>query len=166
MEAGLSDALGRAASAADDAGYPAARQLLARARDKVFAVRPDPSGAYIDAIRAVEAVASPMFLPLSPVPTLGRVRDHLQQAGLKYEYVLTDKSGEPGSTEGVTMMLTDLWSGHSDRHAGGPREAPVTREAAEAALTIATALVTLFSNGAVRPRAPTMRPSTLPPAQV
>ncbi|MFF5502005.1 hypothetical protein [Streptomyces roseolus] len=152
MEAGLSEALNTAADAAETGGYGAARRSLDRARDKLMAVHADPSGAYVDAIRAVEAVACPMFLPRDPLPTLGKVRDHLRNADAKYEYALTDKSGKPGDTGGVVAMITDLWEGHSDRHAGGPREVSVSQEAAEAALTIATALVTLLSRKAVRPR--------------
>ncbi|MFI0999295.1 hypothetical protein ACIP10_23130 [Streptomyces galbus] len=155
MEAGLSDALTVASNAAEANGYVAARQHLERARDKLMVVHADPSGAYVDVIRAVEAVACPMFLPREQLPTLGKVRSHLRDAGTKYEYVLTDKSGTPGSTSGVVAMLTDLWEGHSDRHAGGPREVPVSLEAAEAALVIATALVTLFSRKAVRLRVST-----------
>ncbi|MFC8491842.1 hypothetical protein ACFUJU_13770 [Streptomyces sp. NPDC057235] len=152
MEAGLSEALNVAAHVAESNGYLAARQHLERARDKLMAMHTDPSSAYVDVIRAVESVACPMFLPRDQLPTLGKVRDHLRNAGAKYEYVLTDKSGKPGNTGGVVAMLTDLWEGHSDRHAGGPREVPVSQEAAEAALTTATALVTLLSGEAVRPR--------------
>jgi hypothetical protein len=152
MEAGLSEAVNRAGNAAESNGYLAARQHLQRARDKLMAVHADPSGAYVDVIRAVEAVACPMFLPRDQLPTLGKVRDHLRNAEAKYEYVLTDKSGKPGNTGGVVAMLTDLWEGHSDRHAGGPREVPVSKEAAEVALSIAAALVTLFSSRAVRLR--------------
>ncbi|WP_250304210.1 hypothetical protein OG204_10145 [Streptomyces sp. NBC_01387] len=152
MEAGLSEALNVAANAAESSGYLSARQYLERARDKLMAVHTDPSGAYVDVIRAVEAVACPMLLPRDQLPTLGKVRDHLRNADAKYEYVLTNKSGKPGNTGGVVAMLTDLWEGHSDRHAGGPREVPVSQEAAEAALTTATALVTLLSMRAVRPR--------------
>ncbi|MFB7248542.1 hypothetical protein ACFCYX_39575 [Streptomyces populi] len=152
MEEGLSEALAMASDAAESSGYPAARRYLGRARDKLFAVHADASGAYVDLIRAVEAVACPMFLPRNPLPTLGKVRDHLRDADAKYEYVLTDKSGTQGTTTGVVAMLTDLWEGHGDRHAGGPREVPVSQEAAEAALSVATALVTLFSRSAVRLR--------------
>ena len=153
VEAGLSDAIDLASGMAENGGYPAARRHLERARDKLFAVHADPSSAYVDVIRAVEAVACPVFLPRDPLPTLGKVRDHLRAAAAKYEYVLTDKSGTPGTTSGVIAMITDLWEGHSDRHAGGPQEVPVSQEAAEAALTIAAGLVTLFSRRAVRPRA-------------
>ena len=152
MEASLGEGLQQASSVAGDAGYPAARLHLARCRDRLFALHPDPSGAYVEAILSVEAVACPMFPPREKLPTLGKVLAHLRNADRKYEYVLTDKSGTPGSTAGVAAMISDLWEGHSDRHAGGPLSVPVTQESAEAALTIATSLVTLFSKGAVRPR--------------
>lgn len=111
VEAGLSEALNVAANAAESSGYLAARQYLEQARDKLMAVGADPSGAYVDVIRAVEAVACPMFLPRDQLPTLGKVRDHLRDADAKYEYALTDKSGKPGNTGGVVAMLTDLWGG-------------------------------------------------------
>lgn len=72
--------------------------------------------------------------------------------GDKYEYVLADKTGAAGSTEGVVAMLSDIWEGHSDRHAGGPLCVPVSQEAAEAAFAVAVTLVNLFSKRAVRPR--------------
>ena len=101
MEAGLSDGLVLASGAAESSGYLEARRHLERARDELFAVHADPSGAYGDVIRAVEAVACPMFLPRDALPTLGKVRHHLQDAGAKYEYVLTDESGTRGTTAGV-----------------------------------------------------------------
>jgi len=152
MPASLGDAFAGACVAAETGGYADAQMYLTLARDKLFALRPDPSGAYVEMIRAVEAVACPLFARSDRVPTLGKVLAHLRDAGAKYEYVLTDKSGTRGTTEGVVGMIRDLWEGHSDRHAGGPKCIPVAQEPAEAGLTIATALVTLFSRGAVRLR--------------
>ena len=51
------------------------------------------------------------------MPTLGKVRNHLRAAGEAYEYILPGKD-RAGSIVGVVGMLTDLWEGHSDRHAG------------------------------------------------
>jgi hypothetical protein len=152
MEVFLAESVDRASASAEIAGYPMARVHLARAQDRLFALHPDPSGVYVEVILAVEAVASPLFLPNDQLPTLGKVRDHLRAAGDKYEYALANKSGTPTSTDGVVAMLSDLWEGHSDRHAGGPRSVQVSEESALVAFTIAVALVTLFSNGAVRQR--------------
>ena len=162
----LADAAERAGVIAEASGRPKAHAYLIRAQDRLFDLHPDPSGAYVDAIRAVEAVAIPLFLPNDQVPTLGKVRKHLSDAGGKYEYVIPDKTGAPGSTAGVVAMLTDLWDGHSDRHAGGPLSVPVIREAAEAAFTLAVSLVTLFSTGAVRPSPRTARASAATAAAV
>ncbi len=152
MEVFLAEHVERAATAAEDAGYPQARKHLRRALDKLYDLHPDPSGAYDEVIRAVEALACPLFLPTDQSPTLGKVRSHLRDAGDKYEYVLADKTGAPGSTEGIVAMLSDIWEGHRDRHAGGPLGLPVSQEAAEAAFSVAVTLVNLFSKRAVRPR--------------
>jgi hypothetical protein len=151
IDAALAETVKRAGEAAGSTGRQAAREHLFRARDKLFGLHPDPGSAYVELILAVEEVVCPLFLPSDPVPTLGKVRNHLRDAGGAYEYILPGKDGG-GSTAGVVGMLTDLWEGHSDRHGGGPRCVPVSREAAEVALTLAVSLITIFSTGAVRRR--------------
>jgi hypothetical protein len=147
----LAGATDRAVGLAEAASRPAAGEHLTRAHDKLFCLHPDPGAAYVDLIRAVEAVASPLFLPADPLPTLGKVRGHLKNAAGAYEYVLPGKD-RAGSIDGVIAMVTDLWEGHSDRHAGGPAYVQVSQEAAEAAFTLAVSLITLFSSGAVTRR--------------
>jgi hypothetical protein len=46
---------------------------LATAWNRAYGRNPDPSGAYRDAIRAVEASAKPIILPADPVATLGKM---------------------------------------------------------------------------------------------
>jgi hypothetical protein len=142
----------RAMSLARAVGRSGAADYVAKARDRLFAMHSDPGAAYVDMIRAVEAVACPLFLPADPEPTLGKVCAHLRDAARTYEYVLPGKD-RARSIDGVIAMITDLWEGHSDRHAGGPSYVQVSQEAAEAAFTLTVSLVTLFSSGAVRPRA-------------
>jgi hypothetical protein len=131
---------------------PRAGEYLTKARDRLFALHPDPGAAYVDMIRAVEAVACPLFLPGDPLPTLGKVRNHLRDAAGTYEYILPGKD-RAGSIDGVVAMITDLWEGHSDRHAGGPSYVQVSQEAAVTAFTLTVSLVTLLSSGAVTRRA-------------
>jgi hypothetical protein len=92
-----------------------------------------------------------MFLPNESEPTLGKVRAHLRDAARTYQFVLPGRD-RAGSIDGVTGMITDLWEGHSDRHAGGPSYVQVSQEAAEAAFTLAVSLVTIFSSTAVSQR--------------
>jgi len=75
--------------------------------------------------------------------------DHLQQARSKYELVIADKVNSPGSIDVIVEMVGTLWFGHRDRHEGGLTSAAISPASAEAALSIATTLVHLFSIGAV-----------------
>ncbi|OLE23311.1 MAG: hypothetical protein AUG49_16375 [Catenulispora sp. 13_1_20CM_3_70_7] len=134
------------------AGRPAARQHLANARVKLFTLRPEPGVAYAEAIRAVEAVANPILISRHPFPTLSLARDHLRDAAATYEFAIPNKQGAPGDVAVVVEMLSTLCGGHSDRHAGGPSNLPVSQESAEAAFGLAVTLVTWFSAGAVRRR--------------
>jgi hypothetical protein len=154
IEVSVVEDVDRAARGAEAAGRPAARGYLARAQAKVYALRSDPGGAYADAIRAVEEVANPLLLPRDQNPTLSKARDHLRDAADKYELAIPDKTGKPGPVTPAVEMLNALCRGHSDRHAGGPNNAPVTQESAETAFTLAVTLVNWFSTGAVRRTSP------------
>lgn len=78
-------------------GYSAARQHLEKSRGRLFGLHPDPSGAYDEVVRAVEAVACPLFLPNAQTPTLGTVLAHLRQSSA-YEFVVPGKHGAPGAS--------------------------------------------------------------------
>jgi hypothetical protein len=140
-----------AAYAAEQADFPAAGERLLDAWNAIYALKPDPSGAYRDAIRAVEAVANPLFLPAAPAPTLGLVIGHLRDAGSHYEMVIANKTGRPADVSVVLGMMRLLWEGHRDRHEGGPTTVPITPESAQAAVAIAVTLVLLLSTGSIRP---------------
>jgi hypothetical protein len=139
-----------AADAAEQAGFPAAGERLLAAWNATYALKPDPSGAYRDAIRAVEAVANPLFLPAAQAPTLGQVIRHLDQHGGDYEMIIANKVGSPADVSAVLAMMRLLWEGHRDRHEGGPTTAPITPESAQAAVALAVALVHLLSTGSIR----------------
>ena len=141
-----------AAGAATQAGFPAAEERLLAAWNAIYALKPDPSGAYRDAIRAVEAVANPLFLPAAQAPTLGQVIRHLDQRGSDYEMVIANKAGSPADVNAVLGMMRLLWEGHRDRHEGGPTTAPITPESAQTAVAIAVTLVHLLATGSVRDR--------------
>ena len=139
-----------AADAAAEAGFPAAGNRLIAAWNSIYALKPDASAAYRDAIRAVEAVANPFFLPDAPAPTLGKVIRHLEDHGSDYVMVIAGKTSEPADVSAVIGMMRLLWEGHRDRHEGGRTSAPITPESAEAAVSIAVSLVQLLSNDAIR----------------
>ncbi|MEU3174992.1 hypothetical protein [Streptomyces sp. NPDC007000] len=123
---------------------------LRAAFSEAYGIRPDPSAAYSRAIKAVEAVANPLYLPNEAEPTLGKVRAHLDQGRHKYEMVIADRAGAPADIDAVVAMVSLLWHGQRDRHEGGPTSAPVTQEAAETAVHTAAILVHWISSGSIR----------------
>jgi hypothetical protein len=129
----------KAVESGASAAQKAADHLRA-AFSEAYGIKPDPSAAYSRAIKAVEAVANPRFLPNAPEPTLGKVRSHLEQGGHKYEMVIADRTGAPANIDAVVAMVSLLWHGQRDRHEGGPTSAPVTQEAAETAVHTAALL--------------------------
>ncbi|MFG2795810.1 hypothetical protein [Streptomyces pseudovenezuelae] len=153
LERRMDEALRASYDKAVDAGASrteTAADHLRVAFTEAYGIKPDPSAAYSRAIKAVEAVANPFFLPNAPEPTLGKVRAHLDQGRHKYEMVVADKTGAPADTEAVFAMVSLLWHGQRDRHEGGPTSAPVTQEAAETAVHTAAILVHWISSGSIR----------------
>ncbi|MEV1092197.1 hypothetical protein [Streptomyces microflavus] len=140
---------GKAVEAGASKAQSAADHLRA-AFNEAHGLKPDPSAAYSRAIKAVEAVANPLFLPNEMEPTLGKVRSHLDQGRNKYEMVIADRTGAPANIDAVVAMISLLWHGQRDRHEGGPTTAPVTQEAAETAVHTAAVLVHWISTGSIR----------------
>jgi hypothetical protein len=129
---------------------PRAGVLLARAWSGVFGRDPDPSDAYRQAVRAVEAVAGPVVLPNDAGATLGKVIGHLRATKDRWSIDFTH--GEPGRPVGVLIeMLSLLWGSQHDRHISPDSDAPLFagQQEAENAVVLAATLVHWFSSGAV-----------------
>ena len=142
----VSAAYEMAASTSDNA-----RARLEKAWTAAYGLHPDPGAAYRHAVAAVEAAAIPLFLPADAQASLGKVRAHLDQGRAKYELVVSDRTGSPASIDSVVEMVSTLWHGQRDRHEGGSSSAPITQEAAEAAVHVAVLLVQWLATGAIRP---------------
>lgn len=138
--------------AADTASGQTADHLR-RAWEHIFGLHSDPTTAYREAVRAVEAAACPIVLPKAGKPTLGTVIAHLKQASDKWEVQIPGHAA--GTQDGVAAlvaMLELLWTGQVSRHAGSPTSRDQLPIEAEAALPLAATLVHWFAIGAVRPR--------------
>jgi hypothetical protein len=131
------------AKAANSAGNSAADYLRA-AWTAAYGLHPDPSAAYRDAIRAVEAVVLPIALPRDPTPTLGKAIKHVKDTSNRWKTAIQDKDGQ-GTIDPVIAMLERLWHGQTDRHGG----AAPTQAMAEAAVHLAATLVQWFASKAV-----------------
>lgn len=133
-----------AATASDEASMH-----LRRAWSATYSRDPEPSRAYGDAVRAVEAVACPLVLPDEPRPTLGKVIARLREQPDDWSFIL------PGEREAIgikpiRLMLELLWTAQRSRHAGGPDTRDQLLTEAEVAVSLAITLVQWFTNGFVQ----------------
>ena len=116
---------------------------------RTYGRKPDPGGAYRDAVRAVEAVAQPIVSPRNRKATLGTmIRDMLQKPE-KWRVLLAPQ-GEDKVVQVVSMMDL-LWKGQTDRHGSPDDTSPiqVSQAEAEAALHLAITLVHWFRTGVI-----------------
>lgn len=119
-----------------------AAQHLALAWNALSGRDPDPSTAYREAVRAVEAAAKPVVLPTDRLATLGKMIRAIEDKPEKWSTTL----GEPPD---VARMMAAIWTGQLDRHGTDDESVPltVTGEQADAAFYVALALVRSFVGG-------------------
>lgn len=117
---------------------------LSQAWTKLMGRNPDPSGAYREAIRAVEVVAAPVVTPEDKLATLGKIIGALRDKPEKWTVDLVGATPTQ-----VTEMAAMIWQSQFDRHGTHDATVPlnVSQEQADAAVHIAIALVRLFVAG-------------------
>lgn len=101
----VADAFDAAVRTAEDSGRVTAGACLRSAWAKAYTLRPDPNGAYSDAVRAVEDVALPLFAGSRPDPTLGDVIREFRDNADAYELELLSAYAVPATITTVTDML-------------------------------------------------------------
>jgi hypothetical protein len=118
---------------------------LQAAWHSLYGRNPDPSAAYREAVRAVEAAAKPVILPSDRTATLGKMIRALNDKPDKW-------ISELGTVADLTITLAELWRSQSDRHGTDDESLPLSVSAlqAEAAVHLAVTLVHWFRVGAVR----------------
>jgi hypothetical protein len=143
---GVQDAADSTMALSNDAG-----RLLSEAWHAVYGMNPQPDLGYRKSIEAVEAVVLPIVTPNDSTAHLGKAISQMRADGDWKLPFVKEHSQNPSQTV-VLNMLQALWSGHSDRHPGTSNYIQSTQEAAEAAVSIAVALLNLFNSGAVARR--------------
>jgi hypothetical protein len=113
---------------------------------------PNPSSAYRNGVRAVEAAAIPVVLPADTTATLGKMIKAMRDAPSKWEAALGGDRKD--GVAAVVEMMDLLWKGQHDRHGFVEDDRPleVSQEEAEFAVALAVTLVQLLTNGGVRRR--------------
>ena len=134
------------AAADREKGQPSkAAEYLRTAWHHLYGRNPNPSAAYRDAVRAVEAAARPVVTPKDDLATLGKMITALNDKPEKWETVI----GDVGT---VRKMMRTIWKSQSDRHGTDDPAKPrnVSKPEAESAVQMAVTLVHLFRTGAIR----------------
>ena len=122
---------------------------LAHAWELLYGVRPDPTGAYAEAVKAVEGVACPLLCPDDRGATLGKAINIVRT---QHWHVPMSKQDDRAPTEDVLEgMMRVLWHGQHDRHDDGEPSAPgkVSLEEATVAVGLAVTLIHWFAAGLV-----------------
>lgn len=126
-----------------------AARKIASAWNALYRQSPDYDRAYRYAVLAVESVAIPKTVRQNKRATLGRVADHIRDTVDRWTVGDLDAE-EQTSGETLHAMLRTLWH-NQERHAQQDGTiVDVTRDEAEAAVSLAVVLVHWFASGAVR----------------
>lgn len=122
-----------------------AAESLRSAWHHVYGRNPNPSTAYHDAVRAVEAAARPLVTPTDEKATLGKMISALQDKPRKWGTVI-------GDVDTVRKMMETIWKSQLDRHGTDNATKPfnVSQSEAEAAVQMAVTLVQLFRTEAIQ----------------
>jgi len=128
----------------------AAERYLRGAWSHVYGHHTNPSAGYLDAVRAVEAVAIPIVTPKDTVGSLGKVIPAMRDAPAKWATVFSPPAGVDAIQTAIAMMEL-LWRSQADRHGVADPAPPIvtTPEEAEAALHLAATLVHWFNTGTI-----------------
>ncbi|MGW0665151.1 hypothetical protein [Streptodolium elevatio] len=136
------------ATAEADADTGSAAEHLAAAWSAAYGLRPDPTRAYSETIKAVEAAAHAVIQPNHAKATLGTMLGELKANKAKFAGAIPDGSNAATVDTAEAMMRT-LWEGQTSRHGNRAVTTPETLEAARAGVHLAVALVQWFASQAI-----------------
>lgn len=124
-----------------------AHQHLVAAWNRLSGRNPDPSGAYREAVRAVEAAAKPVILPVNERATLGQMIAAIRDKPEKWETTI-------GTVAHIRETMETVWTAEIDRHGTDDESVPlnVSHAEADAAFHWCLTLARLFVGGHVRRR--------------
>jgi hypothetical protein len=120
---------------------------LVKAWNDAFGRNPDPSTAYGNIVKAVEAASWRLVTPANSRSTLGTIIRELKDNPESFVVAIEEKNAQSG-IESVRTQMSLLWEGQTDRH-GTSNPVPPTQEAAEQAVFIGLSLCQQFTRGLV-----------------
>jgi len=148
---GVQDMVEHAIANAGDAG-----KILAQAWGKAYGSAPDYSGAYFDAICAVECAARPIVSPKDNGASLAKMAGEIAANKEEWSIATFDEQPDPPGHRVVPTgtlladMMTALGQGQKGRHGQGDAGELATKTG----VVLAATLVSWFSSGAVTRKQP------------
>ena len=136
---------GPAKAAVQALGAGPAQEFIAEALRCATEIDGDPSKAYREAVRAVEAAAKPVVTPNDSLAHLGKIIGELTARPADWEVTL-----RADTVADLTRRAEILWRSQHDRHGSDVPTDPMTQPEALAAVHLAIELVAAFSHGLVR----------------
>lgn len=149
VDATVAALVNTAARVAEQPDRGSASTHLKRGYAAAYTLHPDPTRAYSEAIKAVEAAAHAALEPDNQKATLGTMVRVLRDHQDRLVVALTGKTGTEG-LQTVESMMQLLWTGQTSRHGNLHTTRDETAEEAQMAVHLAASLVHWFSTGAVR----------------
>lgn len=123
------------------------QQFLKQAWSNAFGRNPNASGAYSNAIKAIEAAAWPTITPKHKKATLGTMLGEVKSNISKWKTATVDKKENQGATT-IKDIMQLIWDGQTDRHGTAQPVAP-SQEAAEEAVLYAVVVCNFFNRNLV-----------------
>ena len=121
-------------------------QYLGDAWRKAWGRNPDASGAYGDAVRAVEAAYRSIVSPDNERTTLGTIINDIENKPQKFGTRLQPRN-DRNNAECIAGMMRMLWEGQRDRHGTDDPDTPLSLEEAQDAVVLAVTLVHFAQQG-------------------
>jgi hypothetical protein len=139
---------GAVAAASASPQFGSAHEHLRSAWDAIHGRHTDPSKAYSEAIKAVEAAAHATVEPSNQLATLGTMLARLRSDPSRFALAIPGPSGI-GEITPLIELIKMLWKGQTSRHGAQTATRPETIEEARMAVSTAITLVEWFATGAV-----------------
>lgn len=122
-----------------------------------YGIKPDPTEAYEQAIKAIEAALVPVVLPNERHGMLGGALGMLSSRADEWELAILNKEARPAGITPFIEFIRLIYGGQRDRHAGTPTTIAVGTDAAEMAVHAAAMVVYWVSIGGLRHNQPASR---------
>lgn len=122
---------------------------LRNAWNEAYGLNPDPTKAYSESIKSVEAAMAPVVSPANLRATLGTIIKDVEAKPEKWIFEIAD--GRADGVDTVLRMMQVLWDGQSSRHGGVEPTRAETAGEARAAVHLAATLTQFAVGKTFRP---------------